>query len=70
MAKKITKKPQPKRTTAKVFDLLFKDLLHLSNKAVISFINGLFSTKYPPDSEITYLDKETVNEDLKNLIRF
>ncbi|GHU42160.1 hypothetical protein FACS1894190_11140 [Spirochaetia bacterium] len=69
MAKKITKKPQPKRTTAKVFDLLFKDLLHLSNKAVISFINGLFSTKYPPDSKITYLDKETVNEDLKNLIR-
>ncbi|GHV20121.1 hypothetical protein FACS189494_03250 [Spirochaetia bacterium] len=33
------------------------------------FINGLFGTKYPPDSKITYLDKETVNEDLKNLIR-
>ncbi|GHU45240.1 hypothetical protein FACS1894190_17320 [Spirochaetia bacterium] len=29
---------EQKRTTAQVFDLLFKQLLHLSNKAVISLI--------------------------------
>ncbi|GHU38665.1 hypothetical protein FACS1894190_00750 [Spirochaetia bacterium] len=69
MAKKSVKKQQSKRTTTKVFDLLFKDLMHLSNKAVISFINGLFDTKYPLDSKVVYLEQEIVNENLNELIR-
>jgi hypothetical protein len=57
-----------KRSTAHVFDLLFKQLLHLSNRAVVSFINGLFGTKYPPDSPVEYLSTETVSKKLRPLM--
>ncbi|GHU46035.1 hypothetical protein FACS1894190_18110 [Spirochaetia bacterium] len=69
MAKKPARKQQSRRTTTKVFDLLFKDLMHLSNKAVVLFINGLFGTKYPLDSKVVYLEQEIVNENLNDLIR-
>jgi hypothetical protein len=65
-------KPKParrsKRATAHVFDLLFKRLLHLSNRAVVSFINGLFGTKYPRSSTVEYLSTETVSKKLRRLM--
>jgi hypothetical protein len=51
-----------------VFDLLFKQLLHLSTRAIVSFINGLFGTKYPPDSTVEYLSTETVSKKLRPLM--
>jgi hypothetical protein len=51
-----------------VFDLLIKRLLHLSNRAVVSFINGLFGTKYPRDSTVEYLSTETVSKKLRPLM--
>jgi predicted transposase/invertase (TIGR01784 family) len=58
----------PKRQTAHVFDLLLKQLLHLSNKAVISFINGIFNKKYPMDSTVEFLSTETVSKKLRSLM--
>ncbi|GMO31486.1 MAG: hypothetical protein Ta2F_06960 [Termitinemataceae bacterium] len=60
-----TKKQENKRTTSQVFDLLFKEVLHLSNTAVISFINGLFGTKYPKTAKIEYLNTERVNKKIR-----
>lgn len=37
-----------------LFDKTFKKILTLSSKSVIRFINGLFNTNYPLDSEINY----------------
>jgi hypothetical protein len=68
--KKPSNKKQPKRSnreTAHVFDLVFKKLLHLSNKALISFINGLFRKKYPPDSTVEFLTTETVSKKYRHL---
>jgi hypothetical protein len=63
------KKPRyPGRDTAHLFDLTFKKLLRLSNKALISFINGLFRKKYPPDSTVEFLTTETVSKKLKHLL--
>jgi hypothetical protein len=53
------------RATVHIFDRTFKQLLHLSNKAVISFINGLFRTKHPLDSNIEPLNTETISKDLR-----
>jgi hypothetical protein len=61
--KKPVKKTKP--TTPQLFDSIFKELMHLSNKAVVSFINGLFGTKYPPDSKVEYQPTETVTKQLK-----
>jgi hypothetical protein len=69
--KKTTKKKpvkHPKRETAQVFDLLLKKLLHLSDKAVISFINGLFNKKYPMNSTVEFLPTETVSNKLRKLM--
>jgi hypothetical protein len=69
--KKQPKPKSPKRTkraTAHVFDLLLKQLLHLSNRAVVSFINGLFGTKHPLDSAVEYLSTETVSKKLRPLM--
>jgi CRISPR/Cas system endoribonuclease Cas6 (RAMP superfamily) len=51
-----------------VFDLLLKKLLHLSNKAVISFINGLFNKKYSMGSTVEFLPTETVSKKLRKLM--
>jgi len=57
-----------KRETDHVFDLLIKRLLHLSNRAIVSFINGLFGTKHPLDSTVEYLSTETVSKKLRPLM--
>jgi hypothetical protein len=69
MNKKSKSKKRAKRETAQVFDLLFKQLLHLSDRAVVSFINGLFGTKHPPDSHVTHLGTETVSKEFRHLLR-
>jgi hypothetical protein len=48
--------------------MMFKSLLSLSNKAIISFINGLFGTNYGPDSKVVHLHTEDVREDWSSLI--
>jgi hypothetical protein len=52
-----------------VFDGVFKQLMHLSRKAIISFINGIFGTKHSPDSELVYLNTETVNGKMRRRLR-
>jgi hypothetical protein len=42
-----------KLATAYVFDLLFKRLLHLSNRAIVSFINGLFIPSTPMTARLS-----------------
>jgi hypothetical protein len=69
MSKKPSKKPiNPKRETAQVFDHLFKLLLRLSNRPVISFINGLFGAHHSLDAKVTYLSTESIKDDLHSLI--
>ncbi|GMO32191.1 MAG: hypothetical protein Ta2B_13040 [Termitinemataceae bacterium] len=48
-----------------IFDLTFKRLMHLSNVAVVNFINGLFGTKHSTNSVVDYVSTEHVNEKLK-----
>jgi hypothetical protein len=40
----------------------------LSSTAVIRFINGLFGTNYPPDSQLSYPNTETVTRDLRKIV--
>jgi hypothetical protein len=74
MPRKTDTQPAAKRKAARggganVFDLIFKQLLHLSNRAVTSFINGLFGTRHPPDSIVQYPGTETVSTTLQQRIR-
>jgi hypothetical protein len=48
-----------------LFDRVFKRLMHLSNTAVVSFINGLFGTNHPLTSKVEYLATEQVDENLR-----
>jgi hypothetical protein len=48
-----------------LFDLAFKRLMHLSNTAVINFINGLFGTNHPLTSKVEYFSTEAVNDKLQ-----
>jgi hypothetical protein len=57
-----------KRETAQIFDLILKQLMRLSNVAVINFINGLFGTKYPLDSKVEYPNTENVSKKLRRLM--
>jgi predicted transposase/invertase (TIGR01784 family) len=48
-----------------VFDKSFKRILQeASPGTVVSFINGLFDTDFMPDSEVIFLNNESVREDL------
>jgi hypothetical protein len=49
--------PKPaRRTSPHIFDRIFRELLHLSSRAIISFINGLFHTRYPLDHSVKELE--------------
>jgi predicted transposase/invertase (TIGR01784 family) len=52
------------RTPFPLFDRIFKFLMKLSSRAVVSFINGLFGTRHPPDSTVSYPSTETINPTL------
>jgi predicted transposase/invertase (TIGR01784 family) len=51
-----------------IFDKLFKQLMHLSKKSVIHFINGLFGASHPLTSTLSYSNTEYVGENLKRLV--
>jgi ribosome recycling factor len=57
-----------KRETAQIFDLIFKQLIRLSNAAVINFINGLFGINLPLDSTVEYPNTENVSKKLRRLM--
>jgi hypothetical protein len=65
--KKTVKKT--KRISLQLFDGLFKQLLHLSDRSVVSFINGLFGTRHRRDSKVLYLNVETVDEKMRHRLR-
>ena len=47
-----------------IYDSIFKRIFTLSNLAIINMINGLFQTNYPPDSKVTYPNKEFISKSL------
>ncbi len=49
-----------------IFDRTFKRIFSLSNAAILSLINGLFGTAYPPDSSIDYMNRESTDAALKH----
>ena len=51
-----------------IYDRMFKRIEHLSNKAVIAFINGVFNKDYPPDSTITYNNAEFIDHELNKVV--
>jgi hypothetical protein len=65
------KKPvkKAKYTTPQLFDRVFKQLLQLSDKAVISFINGLFGAKYPMNSKVDFMNNESVDGKMRRRLR-
>ena len=56
-----------KREIKQIFDLIFKDLMYLSDAAVIHFINGLFGKNHPLDSSVEHPNTESVSKSLKRL---
>ena len=56
------------RQIVQIYDRIFKKILTLSARAVISLINGLFGTEYPPDSTITYNWTEHHDDNLKKTL--
>jgi hypothetical protein len=58
----------PNRETLHLFDLMFKYILkEASHPALVHFINGLFDTRYPPDSPVTFAPTETVTHNADQL---
>lgn len=51
-----------------IYDRMFKRILTLSSRAVISLINALFQTSYPPDSRILYNWTEHVDGKLRQTL--
>ena len=51
-----------------IYDRMFKRIEHLSSKAVIAFINGVFNKDYPPDSTITYNNAEFIDHALNKVV--
>ncbi|MDR0936265.1 MAG: hypothetical protein LBM98_06260 [Oscillospiraceae bacterium] len=47
-----------------MFDAAFKRLMHLSSRAIISFINGLFGLNLPLDGEVFYPNTEQIFDNL------
>lgn len=47
-----------------IYDSIFKRIFTLSNLAIINMINGLFQTNYPPDSAVTYPNKEFISKSM------
>ncbi len=59
---------KPIENVYQIYDRIFKRILSLSSKAVISLINALFDTDYPADSKITYNWTEYVDRKLKQTL--
>jgi hypothetical protein len=48
-----------------LFDHVFKCLLGISDPALISLVNGLFDTHYPPSASVSRPSTESVSQDLR-----
>jgi hypothetical protein len=54
------------RNDADIFDRSFKKIMGgISSRALVRFINGLFGSNHPLDSEVTRLNTEQIDENLK-----
>ena len=57
------------RNDRDIFDRSFKQIIgSLSPKALIRFINGLFGSNHPPDSEVRRLNTEQLDKNLRKLL--
>ncbi|MDR2746193.1 MAG: hypothetical protein LBB77_02000 [Treponema sp.] len=54
-----------RRDISHLFDRVFKCLLSFSDTAVISLINGLFHTSYPPSSPVSHPSVETIEHSMR-----
>lgn len=50
-----------------IYDRIFKRIFSLSNLAIINLINGLFGINHPPNSEVTYKNREFVKKNLSSV---
>jgi hypothetical protein len=58
-----------RRETHQLFDLIFKRLVQESSpQTIVSLVNGLFGTTFPTDSLVSFPNKETVTENLHQII--
>ena len=48
-----------------IYDRIFKRIFSMSHLSIINLINGLFQTNYPPDSKVTFPNKESHNSKLR-----
>jgi len=60
------KKNKYQFTTVQIFDAAFKRLMHLSSRAMVCFINGLFGMNFPPESTVTYPNTEQIKQNMKS----
>ena len=51
-----------------IYDKVLKRIINLSKAAVINFINGLFEKDYSLDSELTYNETESIDNNLDKAI--
>lgn len=56
---------QKGETYRNIYDRIFKRIFSLSDKAIISLINGLFGESFPADSSVEYHSNEFVRADLR-----
>lgn len=59
---------QKEKKELHIYDKIFKRMITLSAKSVIQFINGLYGTDYPLDSEVDYKWTENQDRDLRRTI--
>ena len=55
-----------------IYDRIFKRIFSLSDTAIINLINGLFHEHFPPDSNVSYPNKEyaLLSKTQYNILRF
>jgi predicted transposase/invertase (TIGR01784 family) len=59
----------PGHKTHHLFDLIFKRLVQESSpQTVISLVNGLFDTTFPLDSPVSFPNRETITENLRQIV--
>jgi hypothetical protein len=59
----------PGHKTHHLFDLIFKRLVQESSpQTIVSLVNGLFDTTFPLDSPVSFPNKETITENLRQIV--
>ena len=62
------RKREPSRHIQQIFDDVFKQLMWLSDLAIVQFINGLFETDHPADSVVHRVSTENVSRRLRKTL--